>query len=33
LERLRVVGNSLIPQIAEWIGRRIMDHEHGRVAA
>jgi DNA (cytosine-5)-methyltransferase 1 len=30
LERLRAVGNALVPQIAEWIGRRIVEWEAGR---
>jgi DNA (cytosine-5)-methyltransferase 1 len=27
VDRLRGVGNALLPQIAEWIGRRILEHE------
>jgi DNA (cytosine-5)-methyltransferase 1 len=27
LDRYRVCGNSVVPQIAEWIGRRIMESE------
>jgi DNA (cytosine-5)-methyltransferase 1 len=27
VDRLRALGNSLVPQIAEWIGRRIIEHE------
>lgn len=27
VERLAALGNALVPQIAEWIGRRIIDHE------
>jgi DNA (cytosine-5)-methyltransferase 1 len=27
VDRLRALGNSLVPQIAEWIGRRIMSWE------
>jgi site-specific DNA-cytosine methylase len=33
MERLRALGNALVPQIAEWIGRRIVDYEQGRLAA
>jgi DNA (cytosine-5)-methyltransferase 1 len=34
LDRNRALGNALIPQIAEWIGRRIIDYEEeGRLAA
>jgi hypothetical protein len=29
VERLAALGNALVPQIAEWIGRRILDHEEG----
>jgi DNA (cytosine-5)-methyltransferase 1 len=29
VDRLRSLGNSLVPQIAEWIGRRIVEHERG----
>jgi site-specific DNA-cytosine methylase len=25
VDRLRALGNSIIPQIAEWIGRRIIE--------
>jgi site-specific DNA-cytosine methylase len=27
VDRLRALGNSLVPQIAELIGRAIMEHE------
>ncbi len=27
VDRLAALGNALVPQIAEWIGRRILDHE------
>lgn len=27
VDRLRALGNSLVPQIAEWIGRRIVEYE------
>jgi DNA (cytosine-5)-methyltransferase 1 len=33
VERLEAIGDSLVPQIAEWIGRRILDYEEQRVAA
>ena len=25
--RIRAIGNAVVPQVAEWIGRRIMEHE------
>jgi DNA (cytosine-5)-methyltransferase 1 len=28
VDRLAGLGNALVPQIAEWIGRRILDYEH-----
>jgi hypothetical protein len=27
VDRLAALGNALVPQIAEWIGRRILDFE------
>lgn len=27
VDRLAALGNALVPQIAEWIGRRILEHE------
>ena len=27
VDRLAALGNALVPQIAEWIGRRILDYE------
>lgn len=33
VDRLAALGNALVPQIAEWIGRRILEYEEGRLAA
>jgi hypothetical protein len=35
VDRLAALGDALVPQIAEWIGHRIMDYErqHMDVAA
>jgi len=33
VDRLAALGNALVPQIAEWIGRRIIDREAGSVSA
>jgi DNA (cytosine-5)-methyltransferase 1 len=33
LDQLAALGNALVPQIAEWLGQRILDYEEGRVAA
>ncbi|HWA53538.1 MAG TPA: hypothetical protein VG816_05135 [Solirubrobacterales bacterium] len=29
VDRLAALGNALLPQIAEWIGRRILEYERG----
>jgi site-specific DNA-cytosine methylase len=29
VDRLAALGNALLPQIAEWIGRRILEYEQG----
>jgi DNA (cytosine-5)-methyltransferase 1 len=31
VDRLAALGDSLVPQIAEWIGRRILDYEQERM--
>jgi site-specific DNA-cytosine methylase len=33
LDQLAALGNALVPQIAEWIGRRILEAEAEQVAA
>jgi DNA (cytosine-5)-methyltransferase 1 len=32
VDRLAALGNALVPQIGEWIGRRILDYERGAVS-
>jgi hypothetical protein len=32
VDRLSALGNALIPQIAEWIGRRILEYEREAVS-
>jgi hypothetical protein len=27
VDRLAALGNALLPQVAEWIGRRILEYE------
>jgi hypothetical protein len=32
VDRLAALGNALLPQIAEWIGCRIIEYEQGAEA-
>jgi DNA (cytosine-5)-methyltransferase 1 len=32
VNQLRSLGNALVPQIAQWLGERIIEHEEGRLA-
>jgi DNA (cytosine-5)-methyltransferase 1 len=33
VDRLAALGNALVPQIAQWLGERILEYEEGRLAA